>query len=100
MTQHPSWDHKTPLATLVAEHNDCLLDPNYKPHEDDDECLMAGSVLLPQGHGGYITLAYAKRGWMYVADTWIGDGRLSEYTPMPTQDAMRLVEATAISIRA
>lgn len=98
--QHPSWDHKKTFAELIAEHTDCLLDPNYKPHEDDEDCLPVGSLLLPQADGSYTQLAFAKRGWMYISDAAIGAERMNEYKAMLTSDAVRLIEATAISIRA
>lgn len=97
--QHPRWDHRLTLAELIGQNSLCLLDPAYRPHEDDDGALPGGAVLLTAGDGTYTTLAYSKEGWTYVSDTLIGLDLLHRYRPMRTEDAIRLVEASAISFR-
>ena len=100
LKQSKHYDHKTPFSELVAIHPTCLLEKDYRPHWADDGALDCGAIHFPVADGRYSSFAYAPDGWVYFADTSMGDhaNYFDKYVPVNTAWAVRFIEANARSV--
>lgn len=96
--QSEKWDYHSPLINLVTWNTDCLLCASYVRHNDDFDAVSGGSIFFANTTGGYTQLSLGRTGWLYVSDCYPSRELLASLTPMKTVDAMRLIEASAISV--
>lgn len=103
LRQSKHWDHRWSLLLLVSEHPHCLYEADFQPHEVDMECgvVACGAIYLPQNNGFFTALCMAQDGWIYFADSSIGDEVLTcgTFVPMRTEEAVEVVESRAKALQ-